>query len=271
MESSIKSWETAEHSRHSLHLMQPNSASITSTSARLLFSSMAPYDLHKRLINDYFLCRKGATSLLQRDTSRDKTDYDVLRENHRFLWDAEDHPDTWEAQLAKKYHDKLFKEYCICDLTMYKANKVAMRWRTEPELISGRGQFTCGEKHCSVRDGLRTWEVNFAYQEQGEKKNALVKLRLCPECSSKLNYGSKKREVKRIQKRKTGKRKQLSEKKGKDEKLQNDKKEKIPDGPSSAEDKTETEMSNIWKESGRPDEEKARDDEFEEYLADLFL
>lgn len=55
-----------------------------------------------------------------------------------------------------------------------------MRWRTEPELVSGRGQFTCGEKHCSGRDGLRTWEVNFAYQEHGERKNALVKLReLC--------------------------------------------------------------------------------------------
>ena len=57
--------------------------------------------------------------------SRDKTDYDVIRENHRFLWDEEDSPDTWEAQLAKKYYDKLFKEYCICDLTMYKSNKVS--------------------------------------------------------------------------------------------------------------------------------------------------
>lgn len=52
-----------------------------------------------------------------------------------------------------------------------------MRWRTEAELVSGRGQFTCCEKRCSARDGLRTWEVNFAYMEQGEKKNALVKLR----------------------------------------------------------------------------------------------
>lgn len=57
-------------------------------------------------------------------SSRDKTDYDVIRENHRFLWDEGDHPDTWEAQLAKKYYDKLFKEYCICDLSMYKRNKV---------------------------------------------------------------------------------------------------------------------------------------------------
>lgn len=26
--------------------------------------------------------------------------------------------------MAKKYHDKLFKEYCICDLRKYKENKV---------------------------------------------------------------------------------------------------------------------------------------------------
>lgn len=60
--------------------------------------------------------------------SRDKTDHDVIRENHRFLWDEEDSPDTWEAQLAKKYYDKLFKEYCICDLTMYKSNKVRLKF-----------------------------------------------------------------------------------------------------------------------------------------------
>lgn len=26
--------------------------------------------------------------------------------------------------MAKKYYDKLFKEYCICDLSRYKENKV---------------------------------------------------------------------------------------------------------------------------------------------------
>lgn len=35
---------------------------------------------------------------------------------------------------------------------------------------------------------LQSWEVNFAYVEVGEKKNALVKVRLCKDCSYKLNY-----------------------------------------------------------------------------------
>lgn len=39
------------------------------------------------------------------------------------------------------------------------------------------GQFMCGNKRCEIKDGLKSWEVNFAYVEQGEKRNALVKLR----------------------------------------------------------------------------------------------
>ena len=52
-----------------------------------------------------------------------------------------------------------------------------MRWRTEQEVVNGEGQFSCGNKTCPEAEGLRTWEVNFAYREQEEKKNALVKLR----------------------------------------------------------------------------------------------
>ena len=38
------------------------------------------------------------------------------------------------------------------------------------------GQFQCGNKRCEKEEGLKSWEVNFAYVEHGEKKNALVKL-----------------------------------------------------------------------------------------------
>jgi len=44
-------------------------------------------------------------------------------------------------------------------------------------MLFWEGQFECGAKKCAEREGLRSWEVNFAYIEHGEKKNALVKLR----------------------------------------------------------------------------------------------
>lgn len=46
------------------------------------------------------------------------------------------------------------------------------------------------------KEGLKSWEVNFGYIEHGEKRNALVKLRLCQECSFKLNFHHRRKEVK---------------------------------------------------------------------------
>lgn len=48
------------------------------------------YSRHKELINQYFLYYPGATKRLKRDTSKDRNDYDVIRDNHRFLWDEEE-------------------------------------------------------------------------------------------------------------------------------------------------------------------------------------
>lgn len=112
-----------------------------------------------------------------------KTDFDVLKQNHKFLWDSDSDDEQDQSKLsygervAKKYYDRLYKEYCICDLSRYKENKIAMRWRIEKEVILGKGQFICGNKKCEEKDDLKSWEVNFSYEENGEKKNALCKLR----------------------------------------------------------------------------------------------
>lgn len=66
-----------------------------------------------------------------------------------------------------------------------------MRWRIEKEVIIGKGDTICSEKKCCEKDSLVTFEVNFAYSEEKEKKNALVKVRVCPLCSEKLNYKKK--------------------------------------------------------------------------------
>ncbi|TKR82254.1 hypothetical protein L596_016002 [Steinernema carpocapsae] len=198
---------TSGHYRHlddsvgSIHQRTTNPRPSTSVGIQHVWHrrtgiSVDAYTRHKQLINNYVLFHQGATNKLKRDESRDKNDYDVIRENHKFLWENIDDSElTWEAKLAKRYYDKLFKEYCIADLSRYKENKVAMRWRIEKEVRSGKGQFHCGNKCCEEMIGLESWEVNFAYKEDGNKKNALVKLRLCPKCSEKLNYHSQKRKA----------------------------------------------------------------------------
>ncbi|XP_078422135.1 protein FRA10AC1 isoform X1 [Cetorhinus maximus] len=164
--------------------------------------AMDAYARHKKYINDYLLYYGGSKEDLKRSTANDKTDRDVIKENHRFLWTEDDETDmTWEKTLAKKYYDKLFKEYCIADLSRYKYNKFGFRWRVDKEVISGKGQFCCGNKHCDEKEGLKSWEVNFGYIEHGEKRNALVKLRLCPECSYKLNYHHRRKEVKAVKRK----------------------------------------------------------------------
>jgi len=85
-----------------------------------------------------------------------------------------------------------------------------MRWRQEKEVVTGKGQFVCGNKKCSERKKLKTWEVNFGYIEHNEKKNALVKCRLCFECSYMLNYHHKKKQLKKKKKKKGKKKKKRS-------------------------------------------------------------
>ena len=126
--------------------------------------------------------------------------------------------------------DKLFKEYAIADLSRYKEGAVGaaflccvycfvsfyavfisfnaafvlkmidlqgLRWRTEQEVVTGKGQFSCGAKRCEEFNDLQSFEVDFNYREVGEKKQALVKLRVCPECGRRLNYRHQRKKAKR--------------------------------------------------------------------------
>ncbi|KAI3624667.1 hypothetical protein CBS14141_003095 [Malassezia furfur] len=119
------------------------------------------------------------------------TEMDALRRHHRFLRDDRERPDaSYEAQVARKYYDSLYKEH-------YRTRGIALRWRTEDEVVDGIGQFTCANQRCewhvepTIRTKLETYEVPFAYEEPGEdgapvRKQALVKLVLCAACAVKL-------------------------------------------------------------------------------------
>lgn len=117
------------------------------------------YDRHKKFLKDY-------ASFYGKEDSRNvklpvKTDRDTLREGYRFIRTEEDDMDpSWEQRLVKRYYDKLFKEYCIADMSQYKTGKIGLRWRAEKEVISGKGQFICGNKHCDEKDDLASYEAS---------------------------------------------------------------------------------------------------------------
>uniref|UniRef100_A0A3B4AU39 Uncharacterized protein n=1 Tax=Periophthalmus magnuspinnatus TaxID=409849 RepID=A0A3B4AU39_9GOBI len=171
-----KPFEKGRHSQvahRSFHTSEIDREEARNRRAHLI--SLNAFERHKKFVSDYILYYGGQMADFKRSAAKDKTDYDVIRENHHFLWREEDEEEmTWEKDLAKKYYDKLFKEYCIADLSRYKENKVSMLSLNLIEVVS---QFQCGHKRCDNNDGLKSWEVNFAYVEQGEKRNALVKLR----------------------------------------------------------------------------------------------
>lgn len=248
---------------------------------KLRYAGLDAYTLHKKLVNDYLLYYPGATDeLRKKSVSQGRRDIDVIREEHRFLWTEEDDADSnWEKKLAKKYYDKLFKEYCICDLSGYKHNKVAMRWRTESEVVEGKGQFVCGSRICNEKDNLKSWEVNFGYTELGEKKNALVKIRLCLHCSYKLNYRYKKREVvKKKRKVETKYRSSSDESRNKylkkGQQNQTQEREFERNEASQCRDDTEKvheQETSVWAAPAPSAAEKSREEEYDEYLEALFL
>ncbi|CAH9085569.1 unnamed protein product [Cuscuta epithymum] len=209
------------------------------------------YDRHKKFVSDYavFYGRDKPN----REVLSIKTDNDTLREGYRFIRTEEDDMNhSWEQRLVRRYYDKLFKEYCIADMTHYKNGKIGLRWRTEKEVISGKGQFVCGDKYCNQKDGLASYEVNFSYVEAGENKQALVKLVACESCAEKLLY-------KRLKEKE-----QMKEDQGrKRERCRND------DHESRREFKKGSKTSSSVKDHNNAN--KNDDDNFDEYLEGMFL
>lgn len=55
--------------------------------------NLKPFDRHKYILNNY---------VLNKSKSKEKRDADIIRENHKFLWDDDDEtPNSWEERYAK--------------------------------------------------------------------------------------------------------------------------------------------------------------------------
>lgn len=83
------------------------------------------------------------------------------------------------------------------DLKHYKSKRFALRWRTASEVVDGIGEETCASLRCryhrrdaeeAERLSLQVFEVPFVYEEQGERRECLVKVRLCSSCGDKLRW-----------------------------------------------------------------------------------
>ena len=122
---------------------------------------------------------------------REATPEEALRREHEFVRDEERdlaRGGAWEVRLAARYHAKLHKEYAIIDLSKWQKGLFGLRWRTEAEVLEGIGVEVCGAKRCENRLSLQSYEVPFAYEEKGQAKTELVKVRLCAACATKLNH-----------------------------------------------------------------------------------
>lgn len=132
-------------------------------------------------------------------------------------------------------------------------------------LLKFLGQFICGNKKCDSQKDLKSYEVNFAYVEDKQQKNALVKLRLCSSCGPKLNYKKHKKQGK---KEKGEKRKRHEE-----EMLETSKKPKTHDEgdiTKNSQSTTTENESSIWSRQEKT-HEQTKEEEFDEYFTGLFL
>ena len=76
----------------------------------------------------------------------------------------------------------------MIDLANYQTGQIGLRWRVRNEVITGKGQITCGSISCTSKIDLHSYEVPFQYIENNETKLELVKVRLCSTCSPLLYY-----------------------------------------------------------------------------------
>lgn len=177
-----------------------------------------------------------------RPPPKTRTELDVLIQRNQFLRESDEVDLSWEDQLAVKYYNSLFRDYCVVNLKHFRSGRVgslyllnilevarltanseqiALRWRSELEVLSSIGVLTCGSLRCTyhqpslvnpspsrssrhapeqdeeelplVPTRLTSYQVPFQYVELGTQKEALVQVVLCRECGKKLS-GSRRQE-----------------------------------------------------------------------------
>lgn len=119
------------------------------------------------------------------------TDVEALKETHQLVRDYDDdlkNSNNWKVRMARRYYDRLYKEYAIIDLSKYKEGLYGLRWRTEKEVIELKGENICASKFCNSINNISSYELPFKYIENSITKRELIKVRLCRNCFKILTY-----------------------------------------------------------------------------------
>lgn len=99
------------------------------------------------------------------------SDYEELKKSYKFIIDDDaeeeetsksDPTSSWKDRMVQTYHRHLYKTHVIADLTQYKTSRIGLRWRTEEEVIIGKGVDTCGNKHCPSYDMAEDGNVSIS-------------------------------------------------------------------------------------------------------------
>ncbi|CZT62748.1 hypothetical protein PFMG_02361 [Plasmodium falciparum IGH-CR14] len=168
-----------------------------------MFDELNPFERHKLMMS-----LRSLEEEKKKENKNEKylSDYDILRKKYNFIHDVENEKNS----LLQNYYKSICNKYVICDLSKYKETKIGLRWRTEEEIIKGKGHVICSSKKCNNTD-LNTYEFLFQYIEQGIKKETNVKVRACMDCAYKLHYRKINKYLKKKEKEK--KKKKIKEKK----------------------------------------------------------
>lgn len=93
-------------------------------------AGMSAHERHTKLVSDYqrFYQNPQLTEPTEaKPSALLSTDFDALRQGHRFLRsEADDAESSWEAKLAKRYYARLYKEYAVADLSRWVINIAAL-------------------------------------------------------------------------------------------------------------------------------------------------
>lgn len=111
---------------------------------RNTLQGQSAWERHQQYVRRYLQAYGDSSHNLVHQTSG-RNDWDVLKEQHRFLRDDDEETEmqaTYDDEVAKKYYRALFKDLVLADLKHYKSGNVAFRWRSEEDVIDGIGQFS---------------------------------------------------------------------------------------------------------------------------------